>query len=202
MLYAKNINGERILPTKDTEARCFGCGSLMIAKMGVIMSHHWAHLTKVECDEWMENEGEWHLGWKKKCTMFPDIEVEKFIKKENVWHFADVYFKNKSTIIELQYSSISVEDIQKREEFYGKMIWLFDCRDAHNEERLCISEQSYGHNFSWKRPKKTIGYANKPIFFDLGDNRILQVKKKTVKTRMYGWGYIISYDKFVSDNLL
>ena len=166
------------------------------------MTHHWAHLTKKECDEWMENEGEWHLGWKKKCNMLPwiDVEVEKFIKKENVWHFADIYSESRG-VIELQHSSISVEDIQAREQFYGKMIWLFDCRDAHNEERLCIREMSYGYNFTWKHPKKTIGYANKPVFFDLGDNRILQIKKKTVGTRMYGWGTIISYGKFVLDNL-
>jgi competence protein CoiA len=217
MLYAKNISGDRIWPSKDIEARCFGCDSLMVAKMGAIMTHHWAHLTKKECDEWMENEGEWHLGWKKRIEDYAKenkingLTVEKFIKQNDKWHFADIY-SNEEGVTELQHSSISVENIQAREQFYGRMKWLFDCREAYEKGRLNITTQSKiinthpvlgnqyeeWNNFTWKHCKKSIGYTAKPIFFDLGNNKILQVRKKTINGKMYGWGKVVDYEYFIT----
>jgi competence CoiA-like predicted nuclease len=204
MLYAKNINGVKISPEKNIEARCFGCDSLMVAKMGMVMLHHWAHLTKKECDIWMENEGEWHLGWKKLCeehSKINDITIEKFIKKENIWHFADIYSEKKG-VTELQHSPISVQDIQAREQFYGKMVWLFDCREAYKEGRLTIYYHNTYHTFTWKHPKKTIDFVRKPVFFDIGDNKILQISKTSIEGKMYGWGQIIDYKFFITTYVL
>lgn len=213
MLYAKNKAGERILATKDVEATCPGCGSTMVAKMGNIIMHHWAHVKDSECDSWSEPEGEWHLGWKKRIDDYAkehEIEdvltIEKYMKQEDKWHFADIHSTNEG-VTELQHSSISVADIEQRENFYGKMKWLFDVSEAYSSGRILLWEkpvemdQPY-YTFVWKRAKKTLMYTKKPLFLDLGNGQILQVQKKNINGKMYGWGYIIDYQWFISAYIL
>ena len=61
MLYAMSEAGEKILPTKHDHAYCPFCNGIVIAKCGEIMSHHWAHKSLKECDDWYEPETDWHL---------------------------------------------------------------------------------------------------------------------------------------------
>lgn len=198
MMYAKNNNGERILATKDQEGFCIGCGSKMMAKMGSIMVHHWSHITKVQCDDWMENEGEWHLSWKQKFIQYGNnVEIEKYIKKGNEWHFADIYTEYDG-VTELQHSTISIEDIKKREEFYEKMVWLFDCKEAFLMGRFCIYNKGNYHTFVWKHCKKSLMESNKSLYLDIGNNKIFKIMKKNINKKMFGWGNIIDYDTFLN----
>lgn len=209
MMYAQDFNGERVEASKDINAFCPGCKNAVRAKCGDIMPHHWAHISKTQCDQWFENEGEWHLSWKKRFeeSSKKEVIVEKFIKKENKWHFADI-FTGKGAI-ELQHSPISIDTISKRELFYEKMIWLFDGTKTHNlsvNDYKFVREMNGGRGgtkklpywtFVWLHPKKTIFYANKTVFIDMGDDKILYIKKKYLTEKMRGWGYIISYEKFI-----
>ncbi len=83
-------------------------------------------------------------------------------------HRADVV-GNRSTVIELQHSPISVEDIQAREHYYGlrgPMIWLFD------GQRFNLGWVS-GHRrrctLRWKHAHPSILRVTKPMFWDVGD---------------------------------
>jgi hypothetical protein len=123
MLYA-NGNQGRIQATPGTQANCSCCGNELLAKCGEIKQWHWAHQAG-DCDPWYEPESEWHLGWK---ALRADAEqTEVTIKRDGIIHRADIVCAD-GTVLELQHSSISPEEIRERERFYGKIAWLFDAR--------------------------------------------------------------------------
>jgi competence CoiA-like predicted nuclease len=78
-----------------------------------------------ECDSWYENETEWHRVWKNHFSNEYQ-EVIKYDSLTNERHVADVYNHVKEVVIEFQHSSIDVREIEARENFYGRMIWVID----------------------------------------------------------------------------
>lgn len=118
------INGIRSLPKKGAIATCTGCQSKMIAKCGNINVHHWAHSNKVECDPWWENETQWHRDWK---NLFPEEyrEIVLFDSENLEYHRADVYTKSGVTI-EFQNSPLSIAELESRERFYEKLVWVLN----------------------------------------------------------------------------
>jgi len=118
MLYAF-VDGKKNLATPGARAVCSMCDGEVIAKCGKINIWHWAHKT-TECDTWAEGESAWHLAWK---SMWPEHLVEQTIRKNGVLHRADI-LQEDGTVIELQNSSISVDEIREREAFYDKMMWI------------------------------------------------------------------------------
>ena len=110
-------------------------------------------------------------------------------------HRADVVAMD-STVIELQHSHLSPDEIREREEFYGKMVWIWDAVKPYEEERLLIFEhtnddgKSY-HTFKWKQPRKSIAWCTKPRYLDLGDGRLLRVHKIDAE-KFTGWGQVVS----------
>ncbi len=130
VVFAINTNGERIKPTQHAKATCPHCGSLVIAKCGEINVHHWAHENLQDCDSWShEPITQWHIDWQE-CFPLECREVQ--IKRGHEWHRADIESKN-NTIIEVQNSHISPEEIFQREQFYGNMLWIINSeRFKHN----------------------------------------------------------------------
>lgn len=118
------VNGVRTLPQKGTLGICNGCGGKMIAKCGDINIHHWAHSNKIDCDPWWENETQWHRDWK---DLFPEEyrEVVLFDSTNTEYHRADIYTKTGVTI-EFQNSPLSLNELQSREKFYKKLIWVLN----------------------------------------------------------------------------
>lgn len=172
MLYGIGPNSEKFRATPDAPpCRCELCGEQLVAKCGQIMTWHWAHRTKENCDSWSEGETEWHLGWK---GVFPSDWIE--IVKGN--HRADVVVGGSGRVLELQHSYISCEEIQEREEFYGKMAWVFDATEAAKAGRLKYwrahleeLEPHWNENhcrFRWSRMRQTIRACRKPLFIDAG----------------------------------
>ena len=106
---------------------CPGCGSALVAKCGTIVSPHWAHHARPDCDDWSEPESEWHLAWKRHAPP----ERTEVVMGANREHRADVVLPN-GYVLELQHSALSAEAIREREEFYtreaGGMCWLWDAR--------------------------------------------------------------------------
>jgi hypothetical protein len=127
MFYARLADGTRALPTgKEQRATCPNCGEEVIGKYGQIVAPHWAHRADRECDAWGEHEGPWHLGWKALVVEAQcEVTMKRVIDGVEHHHRADVV-GDRGVVIELQHSSISVEDIQARESFYGRMVWVFD----------------------------------------------------------------------------
>ncbi len=117
MLYALNSKNEKVKATPRAKSICPLCGESLIAKCGSIKSWHWSH-QRNDCDSWYEPETEWHLGWKR----LVDSQYTEVVMSN---HRADI-IGNNGLVIELQNSPISVEEIQKREQFYGNMIWVFN----------------------------------------------------------------------------
>lgn len=122
-------NGEKIRPIETGDrAVCEMCGSNLIAHCGDIRRKHWQHESKKDCDSWKGEETEWHLNWK---SNFPKNCQEVVIKKDGEKHRADVKTEN-NLVIEFQNSSISYSDIEIREKFYGKMIWVINAEEFNS----------------------------------------------------------------------
>jgi len=116
------VDNERMEAFKGGKGICILCKKETIAKCGTRIVHHWAHKTIFECDSWWENETEWHREWKSK---FPKEwqEVVHFDEETGEKHIADIK-TDKGLVIELQNSPISIEELNSREAFYKKLIWI------------------------------------------------------------------------------
>lgn len=174
MIDGKRFEANPVL--KGITATCPCCDSYVTPKCGSVVAWHWAHQS-LDCDPWSEPESEWHREWKR-C--FPEAWQEVKIGE----HRADV--KTPNLVIELQNSQISPETIQERECFYGKMVWVVNAAEFNLDIR---QRQGYA-TFRWKWPRKSWWSAGKPLFFDLGHEGILEVKKIYHRTPCGGWGKI------------
>jgi len=120
----------RQLATPGAVGACPSCGARLIAKCGKVYAWHWAH-EACDCDPWSEPEGPWHRGWKQ---LFPAEWREVVIGD----HRADL--RVPGGVIELQHSSISAGEIEERERFYGRMVWVVNTEEwnlePHHEWRL------------------------------------------------------------------
>jgi len=123
MLFAQDGDGKRIKAMPAASAVCPLCFTEMIPKCGEIKVWHWAHRRK-DCDGWSDGETEWHLFWK---SLMPPENVEVIIERDGIKHRADIVTRS-GMVVELQHSSMSVDEIAEREQFYGNMAWLFDVR--------------------------------------------------------------------------
>lgn len=116
------VNGERATPAPGLKGECPLCGKPAQAKCGPIIRWHWAHAGRRHCDPWMENEGPWHRAWK---ALFP-FEWQEVVAYDHTGekHIADVK-RPDGTVVELQNSPMSIEEMQSREDFYGdRMMWI------------------------------------------------------------------------------
>lgn len=122
MLFAEQ-NGIKSRANPKERGICRLCNNEVIAHCGNHNIWHWKHRAKATCDSWESPMSEWHTQWQ---LLFPSDLVEVVISNETVSHRADVKTSS-GVIIEFQNSSISVDDIKKREEFYGqKMFWVIN----------------------------------------------------------------------------
>lgn len=115
--------------------------------------------------------------------------LEVFIFKNGKYHRADAVLPN-GTVVELQKSGISVPKIRKREEFYQKMIWVFDARNPYEKKRLDLRNNGKYHSFRWKHPRKSIAYTTSPTRLDLGNGKVFDLKKMSQETPCGGWGHL------------
>lgn len=118
------VDGVKVEAQKGIEGVCIGCGNQMIPKCGVLKMHHWAHRISTKCDSWWETESLWHRGWK---SQFPESyrEISFYDEKLHEFHRADISTPEGITI-EFQNSSLSITEMQSRETFYGKLIWVIN----------------------------------------------------------------------------
>jgi competence CoiA-like predicted nuclease len=189
MLYAVR-GGEKVKARPEQRGTCPNCNHEVIAKCGEINIWHWAHLPSVECDSWAECESAWHLLWK---SYFPPEFVEVPIIKGGKRHVADIRTRS-GLIIELQASSLSVEEIREREQFYTNMLWVFDVNEPMRDGRLKIRDKGEYQTFRWYNPRKHIAYTTKPRWLDLGDGSLFKLKLMSQQCPCGGWGYVKNRD--------
>jgi len=167
MLYAESESGQKEFAFPGSRGLCQSCGRILIAKCGRIRIWHWSHKSRVDCDPWFEPETPWHFGWKAPVN---PTHVE--VVFEN--HRADLVAKD-ATVIELQHSPISPSQIEEREKFYGEMIWIVDA-ERFSEHLVFVEKENY-YSFRWKWPRRCWMFAKKPVFLDLGNGCLFEIKK-------------------------
>lgn len=117
------VDGQRREPEPGLTGVCDLCGAKTVSKCGNVRIHHWAHWRRQNCDPWWENETEWHRAWKRQ---FPphwrEVSVES---RHGERHRADVK-TDSGCVIEIQHSSIKLDERRIREEFYNNMLWVID----------------------------------------------------------------------------
>lgn len=125
------VNGIKTEPKPGLHGTCANCQSETVAKCGNLKVWHWAHKSKRTCDQWWENETEWHRKWK---NHFPTEWQEVIHTDSNTGekHIADVK-TDKELVIEFQHSAIKPEEIQSREAFYKNMVWVVDGTRLKND---------------------------------------------------------------------
>ena len=168
MQFAVDADGERVLPSPKAKAMCPGCGAPVIAKCGEIVMWHWSHLTK-DCDPWYEPESVWHRQWKER---FPESWREAVIGS----HRADI--KTPHGVVEFQASSISSTEVQERENFYGKMIWVVKADTFDLDAQLSPKAQSFLDKSLGFRE----GYGN--LFDLLGENLHQQAQSQEAREKL------------------
>lgn len=191
MLRYANVDGCKRLPFPKGRGTCACCGGTLLAKCGRIVTHHWAHESKDDCDSWSEPLGPWHLWWQ-------NLVDENWIEVAKGPHRADIV-GNRGVVVELQHSSIGPEDIAAREAYYGEMIWLFDATS-----RFATSSLNGRSFFSLGRTKH-LELCQKPVFLDFGFE-VVEVDRFTDDiTMVSGYGTVRSRDwfagKYLSDVL-
>lgn len=152
---------------------------------------HWAHEAG-DCDRWHEPETEWHLAWKRRVRP----ECREVVMGP---HRADIRTPT-GLVIELQHSSIAAPKIAEREEFYGAMIWLFDAQPFLDKLHFSTVSSVAPPNvlFSWSPPRPTMRNVLAPLFWDLGDGRIIEVLELPRTGRRYGIGTPMHVHTFLS----
>ena len=186
MFCADTEAGRNSEPTPGATGTCPLCSGPVLAKCGQVNTWHWAHRADQDCDPWTEPLTDWHRAYQR---VVPAERCEVVFGK----HRADVVAAT-GQILELQHSTISVEDIAKREAHYGPgMVWLFDARRAYETQRLTLrrgNTQDYV-SFQWKHPRRSVLSCDRTVLLDLGEGLLLRIKKLYPGPPYRGWGHTL-----------
>lgn len=182
------IDGEKSLPSPKARGRCPTCNGEVQAKCGKIKVWHWAHVAGDDCDTWSEPLGPWHLSWQ-------NLVAPEHIEVVKGQHRADIVGMN-DVVIELQHSSINADDIQDRERFYERMVWLFDATERF---RFVRTGQ---RGFFTLGQVKHVQCCSAPVFLDFG-TAVIQVERfdERVINGASGFGLLRNRNWFVDQYL-
>jgi hypothetical protein len=75
MYIAVTEDNKRVSPRKKVLARCPCCKMPVVAKMGKLKTHHWAHKSSTNCSSG-KGMTEWHYNWIKRHNLKSGWEVE------------------------------------------------------------------------------------------------------------------------------
>ena len=167
--YAKG----RRRPTPGAIDTCPTCGSQVVAKCGEVNVWHWAHQRTADCDPWAEPITQWHLDWQAKVS-----EHRREITLGN--HRADMALPS-GVVCEVQHSPIDPETVWAREDFYRRMIWLMDARDAYDRDSIRF-EKTWTHRGKrnvtarWLYKRLDTWNFTRPVYLD-GGPELLRVER-------------------------
>ena len=194
MIYALNsVTYQRQEPTPNARAICPTCDQPVTSKCGKTNAWHWAHISSADCDSWSEPETEWHAQWKKR---FKQTEVT--IARNGKKHRADAQ-SIQGQVIEFQHSSISAEEIKERNIFYNGAIWVLDCLQAYENDRLVIRRKLNGIiGIRWKQPKRSfLQNGHTALYLHTEADLLVKVQKFFVGEITAGYGQFVTVDDFV-----
>ena len=194
------VNGQRQEAQPDLSGECPACGRPMVARCGEVRVWHWAHIGRLLCDPWWENETEWHRSWK---NQFPD-DCQEIVHsaEDGERHIADVKTVG-GWVIEFQHSYIKPEERRSREGFYPKLIWVVNGTRRKKDRAQLIRAWNDGVAIGENSLVRKVylddcgllrewADSNAPIFFDLGETEALWwLFAKTNN----GWAYIHRFSR-------
>lgn len=172
-------------------------GHLLVAKRGTVITHHFAHKSKVEC-VCSDNKGNWHIWWQNRYKpQYQEVRIPTPTK----YHIADVCVGG--VVVEMQHSPMTEEVIRTREKFYTGMgyhlIWVFDC--SLWEYMVIRKYQSDGKDMMSIRHTRgskfpILGAYSNGItkVLDFGKKELFIVTQQTGKTTITG--YLLTMDQF------
>lgn len=185
MLYAVTDSDPQADPSPSSRGRCPSCAGEVIARCGQVNAWHWAHVAGHDCDSWAEPSTDWHRAYQR---MVPRERCEVRMGD----HRADLVGMD-GFVVELQHSSIAVQEIAEREAHYGKkMMWLFDARAAFLKGRLGLRRGNKDDyvNFRWRQPRRSIVACERRVLLDLGEGLVLSIRKLYPGPPCAGWGHV------------
>lgn len=97
MFIAISEDNERIPPRKNVVALCPCCKMPVVAKMGKLKAHHWAHKNNSNCSSG-KGMTEWHYNWIKRHYLKSGWEVE--YRDDNFRY--DCFNQEKELVLEIQ----------------------------------------------------------------------------------------------------
>lgn len=184
-------------------------GHLLIAKKGLIKSHHYSHRAgegKDECGS--EGKGDWHLWWQ--ARLLPSNIEFRFVKSVDgvpTMKIADSInvigpTKDILSIVEFQNSVMSKSEMAFREKFYtrpdlmtewglaacrSELTWIFNLENCDID-----IEEIFGDLvcFKWLKGTKYMLPASGRVFFDLSKQELILClavhKPETQDTKFIG----------------
>ena len=174
------VNGKPSRPTMSgLQGTCILCGSAATAKVGPSITPHWAHLPGQEaaqgCELYLSDESgdtvnQWHTDWQDR---WPDEWQEVVIERGGVKHIADVLIPGADggLVIEFQHSHISPEAMAAREEFYPRMIWVFDATGRGEVDFVPDQYRRHAPDYqelTWTNPWPVASRARKGSYLHFG----------------------------------
>ena len=186
------VDGRRQEAFPKGRGTCPMCSGATIARCGQFVVHHWAHDALASCDRWAERETPWHRQWKNR---FPEAwqEVASFDDVLTECHIADVKTPS-GLVLEFQRSTILQTEVDARERFYKRMVWIIDGSrnefDAINFNNMRSHPNSAGLvKFQWFSRSKLFHrwHRTVPVFVDFGS--------------AYGFWRILHFDPLTSVGL-
>lgn len=187
------VNSDRQEAEPNLFGLCQGCNLPVIAKCGKVNIWHWAHYKKRMCDQWWENETEWHRAWKrlflKECQ-----EIIQYAENGEK-HIADIK-TNEGYVIEFQHSLLRSEERQAREDFYKKMIWVIDgtrrLRDKNKfihiierSKRVDMGMLELPSDFDQCALLRDWVGSIVPVFCDFSEDILWVIWPKTIEKKVY-----------------
>lgn len=157
------------------EASCSDCHAPMVAKLGDVMIHHWAHQSRpLDCR--VAEESEWHREWKAL-----GIDGSQEVANETGTRRTDVQAPG-GFAVEFQMSALTAAEVRSREiDWDDKLVWVFDAKDAFDTERLRMLGDGPRYGFHWYRAPERIHGATCPTFYDIGNGRLLFIHSSREK---------------------
>jgi len=133
------------------------------------------------------------VAWK---SIVRESRCEVVIRHGGITHRADIV-GNRNTVIELQHSPISPDEVRARERFYGSMIWVFDAAGFFGN--LVLEPKDDYATVSWYYPRMALFLARKPVYLHLPCGNIFKLEHAYPKRQgepLRGWGRFTGWKPF------
>lgn len=169
MQIALDSFGNRITAAgaKRTEKyKCPLCGGEAILRQGNLNIEHFAHKQNECTDSWHYDMSEWHYGMQ---ARFPEEQREIIVRHNQEIHRADIL--NKNQVIEFQHSPISIDEIEKRNQFYKdagyNVVWVFDVQEQYDAGSIqAVDRNDDVLMYKWNHPKKCLQCFPRPTEYE------------------------------------